>query len=172
MKARVEKINKDIPEPSSPKEDEQILSERLTKIKEQIKKDKEKGKKKKDTKEETLKSAKEIWDKIILSYEGDTQVKRAKLQTLRIQYETLQMHSDGSIANYFLRIDEIVNYMKNLGEEIKEVVLVEKALRSLSAKFEPKVFAIEEKQHLQNIIMTQLHEILTAFEMRKEDRQI
>jgi hypothetical protein len=30
------------------------------------------------------KSTKEIWDKIVLSYEGDEQVKRAKLQTLRI----------------------------------------------------------------------------------------
>ena len=39
-----------------------------------------------------LKSAKEIWDKIVLSYEGDSQVKRAKLQTLKIQYETLKMH--------------------------------------------------------------------------------
>ena len=33
-----------------------------------------------------LHSAKEIWDKIILSYEGDTKVKSAKLQTLRIEY--------------------------------------------------------------------------------------
>jgi len=57
--------------------------------------------------------------------------------------------------------------MKNLGEEIKEVVLVEKVLRSLSAKFESKLSAIEEKEDLQNITMTQLHEILTAFEMRK-----
>ena len=47
-------------------------------------------------------------------------------------------NSDESIANYLLRIDEIVNCMKNLGEEIKEVVLVEKVLRSLSTKFEPK----------------------------------
>ena len=31
-----------------------------------------------------LKSAKEIWDKIILIYEGDSQAKCAKLQTLRI----------------------------------------------------------------------------------------
>ena len=46
-----------------------------------------------------VKSAKEIWDKIILSYEGDAQVKRAELQTLRIQYETLKMHSNESIAN-------------------------------------------------------------------------
>ena len=101
------------------------------------------------------------------SYEGDDQVKRAKLQTLRIRYETLKMHSDESIANYFLRIDEIVNCMRNLGEEIKEVVLVEKVLRSLSAKFDSKVSAIEEKENLQKITMSQLHGILTAFEMRK-----
>lgn len=77
------------------------------------------------------------------------------------------MHSDESIASYFLRIDEIVNCMNNLGEEIKEVTLVEKVLRSLSAKFESKVSTIEEKQDLQTITMTQLHEILTSFEMRK-----
>eukprot|EP00253_Pinus_taeda_P034695 PITA_34695 len=114
-----------------------------------------------------LKTAKEIWDKIIINYEGDDQVKRAKLESLRIQYETLKMHNDESIANYFLRIDEIVNRMKNLGEEIKEVTVVEKVLRSLSSKFESKVSAIEEKQNLQSITMTQLYEILTAFEMRK-----
>ena len=55
------------------------------------------------------------------------------------------MHNDEIVANYFLRIDEIVNCMKNLGEEIKEATLVEKVLRSLSSKFEPKVSAIEEK---------------------------
>jgi len=57
--------------------------------------------------------------------------------------------------------------MRNLGEEIKEVVLVEKVLRSLFAKFESKVSTIEEKEDLQKITMTQLHRILTAFEMRK-----
>ena len=31
-----------------------------------------------------LNTTKEIWDKIILSYEGDEKVKSAKLQTLRI----------------------------------------------------------------------------------------
>ena len=82
-------------------------------------------------------------DKIIQIYEGDSQVKRAKLQTLRIQYETLKMHSDESVASYFLCIDEIVICMKNLGEVIKEVTLVEKILRSLSSKFETKVSTIE-----------------------------
>jgi len=113
------------------------------------------------------KSAKEIWDKIVTSYEGDEQVKRAKLQTLRIQYETLKMYNDESVANYFLRVDEVVNCMKNLGEEIKEAIVVEKVLRSLSPKFESKVSAIEEKENLRILTMSQLHGILTAYEMRK-----
>ena len=100
------------------------------------------------------KSAKEIWDKIVTSYEGDEQVKRAKLQTLRIQYETLKMHNDESVANYFLRVDEVVNCMKNLGEEIKEAIVVEKVLRSLSPKFESKVSAIEEKENLRILTMS------------------
>ena len=55
------------------------------------------------------------------------------------------MHNDESIASYFLHIDDIVNCMNNLGEEIKEVTLVENVLRSLSTKFESKVSSIEEK---------------------------
>ena len=92
-----------------------------------------------------INTTKEIWDKIIHTYEGDIEVKHTKLQTLKIQYETLKMHSDEIISSYFLWADGIVNHMINLGEEINEASLVEKILRSLSSKFESKVSAIEEK---------------------------
>ena len=58
------------------------------------------------------------------------------------------MYNDESVANYFLRIHEIVNCMKNLGEEIKEAVVVENVLRTLSPKFKSKISAIEEKENL------------------------
>ena len=45
--------------------------------------------------------------------------------------------------------------------------MVEKVLRSLSPKFESKVSAIEEKENLRTLTMSQLHGILTAYEMRK-----
>jgi len=77
------------------------------------------------------------------------------------------MHSNESVANYFLRVDEIVNCMKKLGGEIKEVVVVEKVLRSLSPRFESKVSAIEEMENLRNLTMSQSHRILTTYEMRK-----
>ena len=114
-----------------------------------------------------LDTAKAIWDKIILSYEGDAKVKSAKLQTLRIQYENLKMDNEESIANFFLRFDDIVNRMRNLGETITKSTLVEKVLRSLTTKFESKVSALEEKQDLQNLTVVQLHGILTAYEMRR-----
>ena len=66
-----------------------------------------------------LNTAKAICDKIIQSYEGDTKVKNAKLQTLRIQYETLRMQNDERITSLFLRVDEIMNSIWNIGEEIK-----------------------------------------------------
>ena len=114
-----------------------------------------------------LNTAKEISEKIILSYEGDAKVKSAKLQTLRIQYENLKMHNEERISNFFLRLDDIVNRMRNLGEIVTESTLVEKVLRSLTTKFESKVSALEEKQDLQNLTVVQLHGILTAYEMRR-----
>eukprot|EP00253_Pinus_taeda_P028597 PITA_28597 len=77
------------------------------------------------------------------------------------------MYNDESVANYYLRVDEIVNCMKNVGEEIREAIVVEKVLISLSPKFESKVSAIEEKENLQILTMSQRHGILTAYEMRK-----
>ena len=108
-----------------------------------------------------------MWDKIIQSCEGDSKVKSAKLQTLRIEYENLRMRSDESIASFFLCLDDIVNRMRNLGETTTDTTLVENVLRSLTSKFESKVSAIEEKQDLQTLTIVQLHGILTAFEMRK-----
>jgi hypothetical protein len=64
-------------------------------------------------------STKEIWDKIWNVYEGDAKVKGAKLQTYRGQFEQLRMKEEKCIASYFLQVDEIVNFIKGLGEEMK-----------------------------------------------------
>ena len=114
-----------------------------------------------------LNTTKEIWDKIILSYEGDTKVKSAKLQNLKIQYENIRMDNEESIASLFLHLNDIVNRMRNLGETITDTTLVENVLRSLTSKFESKVSTIEEKKDLQTLTIVQLHGILPACEMRK-----
>lgn len=97
----------------------------------------------------------------------DTKVKSAKIQTFWIQYGTLRMHNDESIACFLLKVDEIVNSMRNLGNEIKDSMVVEKILRSLTWKFDAKVPAIEQMQDLRNLTIEHLHVILTTNEMRK-----
>jgi sirohydrochlorin ferrochelatase len=91
------------------------------------------------TKVAHCKSAKEIWEKTRNIYEGDTKVKEAKLQTYRGQFEQLKMKEDENIAAYFLRVGKTVNSIIGLGEEIQESVIVQKVLRSLPMRFNPKI---------------------------------
>ena len=71
-----------------------------------------------------LESTKEMWDKLINSYEGNEKVKDAKLQTYRMQFEQMKMKEDETVGKYFLRVEEMVNAMKALGETIEEPYLV------------------------------------------------
>jgi hypothetical protein len=120
------------------------------------------------TKVPHCKSAKDIRDKLRNIYEGDTKVKEAKLQTYRGQFKQLKMKEDEDISSYFLRVDETVNAIVGLGEEIEESVIVQKILRSLPMRFNPKISTLEEISDLDSISMDELHGIFTAYEMRTE----
>jgi hypothetical protein len=113
-----------------------------------------------------LNTAKEMWDKLINSYEGDEKVKGAKLQTYRLKFEQLKMNEDETISKYFLRVEELVNAMKGLGETFDDSLLIQKILMSLPDKFNPKVSAIEELNDLKTLSIDQLLGTLTAYEMR------
>ena len=49
------------------------------------------------------------------------------------------MEENEDIASYFLRIDEVVNTMRGLGENIKDINIVQKVLRSLPVRFNSKL---------------------------------
>ena len=67
----------------------------------------------------------------------------AKLKTYRGQFEQLKMKEDEYIASYFLRVDETMNAIIGLREEIEESVIVQKVLRSLPMRFNPKISTLE-----------------------------
>jgi hypothetical protein len=113
-----------------------------------------------------LESAKVMWDKLISSYEGNEKVNDTKLQTYRLQFEQINMNEDETVNKFFLRFEELVNAMKALGEKIEEASLVQKILRSLPDRFNPKVSAIEELNDLKDLSFDQPLGTLTAYEMR------
>jgi hypothetical protein len=77
-------------------------------------------------------TAKNIWDSLKQKYQGSTRVKRAQLQALRKEFETLHMKAGESVNDYFARTLIIANKMRIHGEYMKDVVIIEKILRSMT----------------------------------------
>jgi len=98
-------------------------------------------------------SAKAIWDKMSNFFEGHSKLKQAKLQGFRMQFESLKMHDDEDIAKYFSGVYEVMNNIGDLDEKLEEYVVVQKVLRSLPERFNPKVSAIEEMTNLNTLTL-------------------
>ena len=62
------------------------------------------------------KSAYEIWSHLIVTHEGTSQVKKAKIDLLRSQYETFSMQENETIDDMVTRFTKITNGLSSLGE--------------------------------------------------------
>lgn len=111
-------------------------------------------------------TAKKIWDKLKSIHEGDDKIKKAKLQTFQAHFESLKMNEDKDVVAYMLRVNEVINVIRGLGETIEDMVIVKRVLRSLSSKFDSKVLAIEEAKDFNAFSLDEMHGSLTAWEMR------
>ena len=67
-----------------------------------------------------------------------------KIQSLKVQYESLKMKDEENISEYFERIENLVNAIKGLGVEVRDYELVEKILRTLPMAYNPKVSTLED----------------------------
>ncbi|KAL0398210.1 UNVERIFIED_CONTAM: Retrovirus-related Pol polyprotein from transposon RE1 [Sesamum radiatum] len=106
-------------------------------------------------------------------YQGSARVKRAQLQALRRDFETLAMKDGESITNYFARTMEICNRMRFHGEKMQDVTIVEKILRSLTAKFDYVVCAIEESKDIDALSLDELQSsIVDEVEVEAEAGEI
>ena len=76
-------------------------------------------------------TSKEAWEILIKTYGDGEKNKKVKLQTLRRQYELLCMEEKESIADYFDRIQELVNAMRSCKDKISDEQVVDKILRTL-----------------------------------------
>ena len=118
----------------------------------------------------SCKTAKEIWDKLIVTYEGTSQVKQTKININLRKYELFKMEANESIKEMFTRFTEIINNLDSLGKTFTTEENVRKILRSLpKAKWEPKVTAIEEAQDLTVLELDDLQGKLLTHELLMND---
>jgi hypothetical protein len=78
----------------------------------------------------------DIWEALQQKYKGTDRIKKIRLQSLRGEFELLQMKSSDSISDYHTRIIVIVNQMRRNGAAIVDSRITEKILRSLDPKFD------------------------------------
>lgn len=97
-------------------------------------------------------------------YEGDAQVKVAKLQSLKGKYETLNM-GDENITSFIDKVNELVMKIRCVGGTLEEDEISAKVLRSFPPAYKPKVVAIDGIQSVTTITRDMLVGKLVAFEL-------
>jgi len=76
-------------------------------------------------------TAQQIWNKLIVTYKGTSQVRETKMNMFTHQYELFKMQSDESIKDMFTRFTDITNNLKSLGKTYTNEEMVRKILRCL-----------------------------------------
>ncbi|KAL5843832.1 hypothetical protein ACOSQ4_009790 [Xanthoceras sorbifolium] len=109
---------------------------------------------------------KQIWDSMKMKYKGMSRVKRAQLQALRTEFETLYMQQGESVSTYFSRMMGIANKMRINGDKMEDIAIIEKILHSMTAKFDYVVCSIEESNDLDDLSIDELESTLLVHELR------
>lgn len=106
---------------------------------------------------------KSIVESMKAKYKGRTRVKSAQLQRLRRIFETLEMKTRESVSDYFGRVMETTNYMSNCRENMNDVKIVEKILRSVTENFNFVVCSIEEYKDIDLLNVEEINKVKNKF---------
>ncbi|GKA06262.1 retrovirus-related pol polyprotein from transposon TNT 1-94 [Tanacetum coccineum] len=118
-------------------------------------------------------TAKEIWKALLITHQGNSQVKDNKIDLLVQQYEQLIISEDESIDNTFARFNTIITSLKALDEGYSSKNYVRKFLRGLHPKWREKVTEIEESKDLTSLSLNKLIGNLKVYKMIiKKDSEI
>ncbi|GJS94508.1 retrovirus-related pol polyprotein from transposon TNT 1-94 [Tanacetum coccineum] len=102
------------------------------------------------------KMAKDIWQSLLITHQGNSQVKDNKINLLVQQYEQFSILEEESIDSGFARFNIIITSLKALDEGFSSKNYVRKFLRALHPKWRAKVTAIEESKDLSSLALDEL----------------
>ncbi|GJV18216.1 hypothetical protein Tco_1363539 [Tanacetum coccineum] len=115
------------------------------------------------------KTAKDIWQSLLITHQGNSQVKDNKIDLLVQQYEQFTILEEESIDSGFARFNTIITSLKALDEGFSSKNYVRKFLRALHPKWRAKVTAIEESKDLSSLALDELIGNLKVHEVVMEN---
>ncbi|GJR69540.1 zf-CCHC domain-containing protein [Tanacetum coccineum] len=114
-----------------------------------------------------------IWETLLITHQGNSQVKYNKIDLLVQQYEQFTISEEESIDNAFARFNTIIASLKALDEGFSSKNYVRKFLRELHPKWRAKVTTIEESKDLTSLSLDELIGNLKVYEVIiKKDSEI
>ncbi|XP_074342966.1 uncharacterized protein LOC141680725 [Apium graveolens] len=90
------------------------------------------------------KIAKEGWEAIRLMCQGADRVKRAKIQTLKAEFESLRMDDSERLEDFYMKLNGLVSTIRALGEQMGESYVVKKLLHVVLSRFLQIASTIEQ----------------------------
>ncbi|GJV75042.1 hypothetical protein Tco_1506626 [Tanacetum coccineum] len=111
------------------------------------------------------KTAKDVWNSLIITHQGNKQVKDNKIDLFVQKYEEFVISDDETIDCTFARFNTIITSLKALDESFSSRNHVRKFLRDLLTKWRPKVTAIEESKDLSTLPLDELIGNLKVYEV-------
>ncbi|GJU69598.1 hypothetical protein Tco_1255857 [Tanacetum coccineum] len=114
------------------------------------------------------KTAKDIWQSLLITHQGNSQVKDNKIDLLVQQYEQFTILEEEYIDSGFARFNTIITSLKALDEGFSSKNYVRKFLRALHPKWRAKVMTIEEAKDLSSLALNELIGNLKVLELVME----
>ncbi|GKB34456.1 hypothetical protein Tco_0879398 [Tanacetum coccineum] len=117
--------------------------------------------------------AKYIWQSLLITHQGNSQVKDNKIDLLVQQYEQFTIREEESIDSGFARFNTIITSLKALDEGFSSKNYVRKFLGALHPKWKAKVMTIKESKDLSSLALDELIDNLKVHEVvMKKDSEI
>ncbi|XP_042472199.1 uncharacterized protein LOC122054838 [Zingiber officinale] len=114
----------------------------------------------------TKKTAKDVWDSLKTRYLGSDRVKKARVQTLKSEFDALRMKETETIDEFAGKLSALSSKFSTLGATLEDSSLVKKLLNSVPDKFFPIVAGIEQFYDLESIPFEEAIGRLKAYEER------
>src|ERR1044072_6165684 len=115
-------------------------------------------------------TAKSIYDSLVMTHEGNLQVKETKDLALVQKYEAFKMEDHETVEAMFSRFQMLVAALRVLDKGYSTADHVKKIIRSLHAKWRPMVTALKMAKDLNKISLEELISSLRSHEIElKED---
>lgn len=109
-------------------------------------------------------SAKEMWDNLIVLFEGTDETMDSRRLLLIQQYEVFTCKPDESLTQTYLRFNNLINDLRQHRKTLDNDEIVNKFLKSLSSDWELVTFLIRQTKNLKTMSLESLYGHLLTYE--------